>query len=190
MLIAFFLSLSLNAPGDIEAVLATPVAELDVAQKQKLATAITGVFPKADTSTVTHFYCVRDIENKDASKRTDVLCDGKYKTRVSESKFVDLAIAGKTGQAFTGAPEGQVDFLRIAKRTRASAADKLLIKDFVESVFSGTAINLILDFVCTRAEDDNTKITCRCAYFDEVSPPTYVTLLHTGFVVRPIRRVP
>lgn len=190
MLTALLLSLSLSASGDVEAILATPIAELDQPAKSALATAILAVFPTATTATIQNYYCRRDADNSDPEKRNDVMCSGFYTARVTTSEFIDLSIAGKVHKTFEGAPEGYVDIWKSAPQTQADANGKTKTADFLTQVFTGVALNDIMDFACQRDQVDTTKVTCRCAYFDEVSPTTYVTLAHAGFVVRPLRRVP
>jgi hypothetical protein len=190
MLSALLLSMTLSAPGDVQAILATPIAELDGPAKSTLATAILGVFPSAVTATVQNYYCKRDADNEDDAKQNDVVCSGFYTARVTTSEFIDLSIANEVAKTIEGAPEGFVDVWKRAPQKRVPDGTDGMTKTvaFLTQVFSGVGQTDLLDFQCQRDQGDITKVTCRCAYFDTVSPTTYVTLAHAGFVVRPLRR--
>ncbi|MHA2248274.1 MAG: hypothetical protein ACXADY_25210 [Candidatus Hodarchaeales archaeon] len=189
MLTALLL-VTLAAPGDVEAILATPRVELDGPAKSTLATAILGVFPNAVTATIQNYYCRRDVENEDQARQNDVICSGFYTTRVTTAEFVDLSIANLVRKTLPGAPEGFVDIWKGAPQTIANTDGKTKTAAFVTQVFTGIAINDIKDFACQRDQNDITKVVCRCAYYDEVSPVTYVTLAHAGFVVKALRKIP
>lgn len=191
MLTALLLSSALISTG-VEAVLASPTVQLDAGGKAALVAAITAAFPSAVPATIHNYYCMRDHSNADEAKRNDLLCDGFYEDRVSDTDFVDLSIAGNIVKVLDTAPEGQVDVWRKAprKRLESGSAAWTSTNGFVTQVFVGLAVADLLDFACQRDTSDETKIPCRSAYFDTVSDATYSTLSRTGFVVRPIRRVP
>jgi hypothetical protein len=190
MLSALLISLALSASGDIEAVLATPTAELDGPAKSTLATAILAIFPNAVTATIQQYYCRRDTANPDAAKRNDMVCSGVYANRVTTAKFVDLSIAGEVVKTIAGAPEGFVDIWQRAPTKVADTAGKAAQGTFVEQVFNGLTLTDINDFACQRDPNDDTKVSCRCSYFDTVSPGTYVTLAYAGYVLKPLRKIP
>jgi hypothetical protein len=199
MLNTIILCLSFAAPGDVEVVLATPLANLDAAAKTTLVTAITAAFPTASAAAIQNYGCQRDVDNADEAKRDDLICGGFYEKRITETQYIDLAIAERVVKTFDTAPEGFVDAwlkpppeppLDNGKRVASGTDTWTKHNAFVAQVFIGLGAGDTMDFACSRAEEDPSRVICRCAYYDTVNETTAITLKHAKMLHKVIRRVP